>query len=88
MKQERKIKPRRVVKRITTVEDILAQDDVNGLLADLEEKKPDINEMMVIYTDREGDIHWRFSSDVIRTADAVYWLEVAKTGILSDEDEE
>jgi len=77
--------PRRV-----TVSDLLTGDNVNAVLGDLEKHKHEIQDLIVIYTDKSGQIYSDHTEDTLASL-AVYMLEQHKNGILNGwrtEDEE
>lgn len=75
-------------KRITTIEDMLARDDVNDILRDLDKDKPNISELLVIYLDRrDGKLYYQVTKETLVPL-ATWMLEATKLEMLSDEEEE
>lgn len=75
-------------RRITTVEDILARDDVNEILGELNKVKPDISDLIVIYYDKENN-RWNFKITGDTLSSTLIWmLEVTKNDILNYDSEE
>ncbi len=74
-------------KRITTVEDILTRDDVNGILIHLDKVKPDISDLIVVYYDKEGN-RWNYQiTEDTLVSTATWLLESAKLALLSENEE-
>ncbi len=71
-------------RRITTVNDILARDDVNDILESLVKNKAGISDLFVITIGRDGEIFWRYSDNTLPSK-AIMMLEVAKFDILSED---
>ncbi len=72
----------------TSVNDLLARDDVNGILIDLDKEKPNITDMIVIYYKKDRDcIGWQTTGDT-HESKIIWMLEVVKTNILSSEEGE
>ncbi len=73
----------RIKSRVTTVNDLLARDDINGILKDLDKVKPHITDCIVIYVDkRDNKIHWNNTEDTL-TSLAVYMLESVKLRLMN-----
>ena len=75
---------RRKTKQVITVEDILAWDDVNDVLAHLNKAKPDITALIAIYEDDKEDMHWRITEGT-QLSKVIYLLEVVRQELLTDE---
>ncbi len=74
--------------RVKTINDLLARDDINGILADLDQKKPNISDMIVIYLDKETQkYHFQITEKTL-VSTATWMLESTKLDILNSEDEE
>jgi len=66
--------------------DILARDDVNGLLAEVSANKVNATDMIILWYDDEDTVHMRTTGPI--NSKAVYMLEFGKNFILnSDEDD-
>jgi hypothetical protein len=67
-----------------TTEDLLGADGITDLLAGLYEKRYDIDQFVLLYTDKDSNSHyyWQGSRERI-----VYILELAKQRILKDADD-
>ena len=50
------------LRRMKTVNDLLSQDDINQLLYELAEIKPDIKNIVIAYETQDEYIHYRTSS--------------------------
>jgi len=72
-------------KKVHTINDILTQDDINQILADLNKEKPNIKHLTVIYTTQDGAICSRNSPDSMMS-DIIYQIEVTKKLLLNDEE--
>ena len=74
-------------KRKVTVDEILQTDDITDLLRDLYEKRCEIDQFILIYTDKNSEIHVNYQGNRERL---VYALEKTKLKILlpSEEDGE
>lgn len=75
-------------KRITTVEDILARDNVNDILVHLDKVKPNISDLIVVYYDKEGN-GWdcQITEDTLIST-ATWLLESAKLALLNENEDE
>jgi hypothetical protein len=76
----------RLKRRVVTVSDILARDDVNEILQYLDKNKANLTGLIVIATDRDGTNHYRNTEQSV--ASVVYTLEVAKLDYIDDACEE
>ena len=79
--------PRAKLPRVRTVDDLLARDDVNGILADLAKLKPDIKSLIMIYLDHKDVYHWNITDNTLEST-ATWMLESTKLDLLSREQEE
>ena len=85
---EHQLKSQRLkAKRVTTVTDLLTRDDVNGILAELNQRKDKINHLIVLWADREGKQHGLFTDDTLASK-AVYMLESSKFDLMTGDCEE
>jgi hypothetical protein len=72
-------------RKITTVGDILAKDDVQGILGVLEKHKAKIKDIVVVIVDEKDFIRYLCS---VSPAEMVYLMEHAKLMSLKDDEEE
>jgi hypothetical protein len=80
--------PTRRKHAITTVNDILTRDDVNGILEHLDRVKPHITDLIVIAIDRRDKVyHWLTTENTLEST-AVWMLESTKLDMLNSEDDE
>jgi uncharacterized ferredoxin-like protein len=70
---------------ITTIEDILTEDNVRDAFARMVEELPNITDMVCVYRDREGSINWKCTSESTIER-IVSMIEIAKFGILAPEE--
>lgn len=77
------------IRNSKSVNDLLASDDVNGILKDLEEIKPHISDMIVIYVDKR-DNTWHSQITEQSLSSTVVWLleSVKHNEIVGYQDEE
>jgi hypothetical protein len=76
----------KVSHKITTINDILTQDDVKTTLSKVSKEQAEITDLICIYQDREGYISWYITKDT--TLDRkILLLEQVKTWLLTGEDE-
>ncbi len=74
-------------RRRITVSDLLARDDVNGILSDLDEVKPHIKDAVIIYLDkRDNSYYWQMTNGTLIST-AVWMLESTKLDILTSDTE-
>ncbi len=76
--------PTKLPKRITTINDLLASDEINTILSALDKEKPNIVDLIVIITNKEGDYSWTITKHS-KTSTATWMLESTKLDILSDD---
>ncbi len=77
-----------LLKGIKTVNDILARDNVNGILNALDKAKPHIQDLIVIYIDRRNNRkYWNGTDDTTKPI-ATWMLETTKLELLNDDSEE
>lgn len=69
-------------KRATTINDLLARDDINGILSDLNKEKPSMTDLIVIYVDKEG-LKWQYTDDTL-VSKAVWMIECMKFDLLNE----
>lgn len=85
-KQHRIILPKRVKK--VTIEDLLTNDDINGMFQELEKVKPNISDLIIIYVDKKtGDYQYLITDNTLVSL-ATYLLECTKLDILSHGEDE
>ena len=73
-------------RRITTVEDILATDDVNSVMANLQKAKPKMKSLIAIYNDGEYT-HWETTQGT-PLSEIIFRLELVKTSLLTEDSED
>jgi len=79
------IKRKRKVK--VTVNDLLTRDDINGILESLNETKPEIQDLIVIYTDKNHERYFiHTESSFISTL--TWMLETTKLDMILSADDE
>jgi predicted RNA-binding protein associated with RNAse of E/G family len=71
------------VKCVTTVQDLLARDDVNDVLREMNKLKPNISDMIVIYMNREDEDYYFEITEGTPTERLVWMLEKTKLDILN-----
>ncbi len=77
-----------LLRRVTTINDLLARDDVNGILKNLDGIKPNITDCIVIYIDkRDKKRYWQATEETTRAL-ATWMLESTKLDILMIDDKE
>ncbi len=70
--------------RVKTINDLFADDEINGILKDLQEMKPDIGSIIVLYIDkRDNRLHWTYNDGILQST-AVWMLESAKMDFLKE----
>ena len=74
-------------RRVTTVDDVLARDDVTQILKETSEAKSDIAAMIVVYLDRDDVPHWTMTDDTLISR-GVWMLERVKLDLMNGEFEE
>lgn len=80
--------PTKRKRAITTVNDLLTRDDVNGILAQLEGLKPHITDLIIIGMDRRDNrYHWMITENTL-VSTATWMLESTKLDLLNSEDDE
>ena len=79
-------KQKRKVATITTVNDVLTEDNVRDAFARMVEELPNITDMVCIYRDRNGETNWKTTAE-ITIERVVSMLEIVKHCILSESDE-
>jgi hypothetical protein len=67
-------------------EDLLARDDINGILEDVNKVKPDIKSLIVIWLDQDDVYHFEISDDTL-VAIATWMLECTKLDLLINDKE-
>jgi hypothetical protein len=79
---------KRKIRRAVTVNDLLARDDVNGILADLDKEKPNIQDLVVVYIDRRDNRYYAKWTEATLVSTAVWMLESTKLDLLNANCEE
>ncbi len=75
------------IKRATSINDLLARDDVNGILDDLNKVKPNIKNLVVIYTDStDSQRHFKITEGTLESL-VIWMLETTKIDILNNEED-
>jgi hypothetical protein len=72
---------------VETVDDLLAKDDINGILQDVAKERANIQDIIVIYNTKDDVIFWHCNQDIL-VSKANYMLDVAKYDIMKDGDDE
>jgi hypothetical protein len=70
--------------RIVTMEDVLATDDVNGILEDITKVKPAIKDLIIIWMGQDGNYHFEITDETLSST-ATWMLESAKLDILNED---
>ncbi len=65
------------LRKAKTVDDLFAQDDVNQVITEIIEQKPNIKGMVVLYFDTEDTLNYRIT-DGMQFHDAIYALDRVK----------
>jgi hypothetical protein len=73
--------------KVKTVNDLLTRDDINGILADLDEAKPDISDLIVIYMDKDKNRCFLITEDTLNST-ATWLLETTKLDVIMEDTEE
>lgn len=74
-------------RKVLTVNDVLARDDLNEFLANMEKIKPNIKHAIIIWIDREDNYSWEITKGIL-TSQAIFLLERTKFDLLSGNEEE
>ena len=77
----------RLPRRVTTVDDVLARDDVSQILDETNKAKPNIKAMIVIYMDKNDCPHWTMTDDTL-VSTGVFMLEGMKLDLMNGNIEE
>ncbi len=72
--------------RITTMNDILARDDVNDILENLDKRKDSLSALVVIAVDRSGETAYFTTEQTL--SELVYRLEEMKFTYMNDTEED
>lgn len=70
--------------KVKTINDLLTRDDVNGILADMNKRKPDVTDMIVIYYNKEGNLYGWQITDNTHESLVVWLLESAKKDLMNE----
>jgi len=73
--------------KVKTINDLLTRDDINGILADLDEAKPDISDLIVIYMDKDKNRCFQITEDTL-VSTATWMLESTKLDMINEDLEE
>jgi len=74
--------------KVKTVNDLLTRDDINGILADMDRRKPNVTDMIIIFYNKKTDTYgWQITDDTLAPL-ATYLLESTKLDLLSPVDNE
>ena len=76
------------IRPVTTINDLLTRDDVNGILTALDKVKPDITDLIVIYMDKRDNKYHQQITDGTLVSTATWMLESTKLDLLNEEVEE
>ncbi len=69
-------------KRKITVDELLGRQDITKILTETLEKRNDIDELLVIYTDNGKGINW--CSSKAATSRLIYVMEIVKRALLDE----
>jgi len=72
---------------VETVDDLLAKDDINGILQDVAKERTNIQDIIVIYNTKDDVIFWHCNQDIL-ISKANYMLDVAKYDLMKDGEDE
>lgn len=72
--------------KVKTINDLLTRDDINGMLADLDEAKPDISDLIVIYMDKDKSRCFLITEDT-PVSTATWLLETTKLDVIMEDTE-
>lgn len=62
--KHRNLPPSTKLPKIKTINDLLTRDDINRILQNLDKRKPDITDMIVIYYNKDTDTYgWQITAD-------------------------
>ena len=70
-------------RKVKTINDVLARDDINKFLADMDNEKANIKQALIIYVRRDDSYSWEISEG-IPDATVLGLLEQMKYDILSE----
>lgn len=68
-----------------TVNDLLARDDVNEVLRDIDTIKPEIDSLIAIWIDKDDKLHWEITDNTL-TSQLIWALESVKHDMLNEDD--
>jgi hypothetical protein len=77
----------KTTRKITTINDVLARDDVNDILEKVNRSKADICDLIVITMPKDGGYRLWITNETLESK-AVYMLEAVKMDILNGNLEE
>ena len=72
------------LRRAKSFSDILAQDDINSILNELNDSKPDIKDLIVIWVDKKDDLWFQTTKDLKQTI-SIWMLESTKLDLLNED---
>lgn len=73
--------------KIKTVDDLLASDNINEMLRDLDKQKSNISDLLIIYTEKDGSSYYDCTPHTLKSL-AVYMLEDTKLSLMDSEKED
>jgi len=73
--------------KVKTINDLLTRDDINGMLSDLDEAKPNISDLIVIYMDKDKNRCFQITETTLN-ATATWLLEATKLDVIMEDTEE
>ena len=73
--------------KVKTINDLLTRDDINGILADLDESKPNISDLIVIYMDKNKNRCFQITENTLNST-ATWLLETTKLDVIMEDTEE
>lgn len=76
---------RKLVKPYLSVNDLLAQSDVNECLETLTNKRAGMTQLLAVYQTEDGTIHWQASD--ITYQDVLWMTEVVKQTLFTEDEE-
>ena len=79
--------PKARTKRLTTINDILTQDDVKETLSKVATDQAEITDLICIYQDKEGFINWHFTENTTLDRN-ILLLEQVKFWLLQGDNDE
>ncbi len=71
-------------RKLVTVNDLFARDDVNDFLATVDKQKAEITDCVLIYLDKDRNYHFVITENTL-VSTAVWLLESTKHGLMESE---